>query len=402
MAICVALWMAGCSGSDTSDATTTVSDDTLAQINDFSYLGAFRIASNDFGVSNTNYAIGALAYNPERNSIFIAGHDHHRAIAEFSIPDLVISDDLQALEVVESPLQEFVYLLESSPNGNPEGLNRITGMLYIDGQLIINVENWYDAGGTNRDTTLIIRTANNLLTSAVNGYFELDGAAQAAGYMAPIPEQLREDFGGAYLTGWSSVYSIISRYSVGPSLFIFDPADMLDMPHGSQGPVATIDYMNFAYSGGHYLAPDALQTQEGTASALWNFLSNAVYGFIIPGTRTFAVFGSSGGVHSGIGYKITQDNGNLCGGYCAYNADDYYNYYWLFDVQEIIDAVEPYDIQPYAYGAWSVPFDDNGAHHIIGGTFDDGNGILYLSLSGAGQVGAYDRPPLIVAYGIAQ
>lgn len=402
MAICVALWMAGCSGSSTGDATATVSGDTLAQINDFTYLGAFRIASNDFGVSNTNYAIGTLAYNPDRNSIFIAGHDHHRAIAEFSIPDLVISYDLQALNVVESPLQEFVYLLESSPNGNPEGLNRITGLLYVDGQLIINVENWYDAGGTNRDTSLIVRTANNLSASEVNGYFELEGAAQAAGYMAQIPEKWRESFGGSYLTGWSSVYSIISRYSVGPSLFVFDPTDMLNVSHGSQGPVATTDYMNFAHGGGHYLAPDALQTQEGSASALWNFLSKAVYGFMIPGTRTFAVFGSSGGVHSGIGYKITQDNGNLCGGYCAYNADDYYNYFWLFDVQEIIDAVEPSDIQPYAYGAWSVPFDDNGAHRIIGGTFDDGNGILYLSLSGAGQVGTYDRPPLIVAYRIPQ
>jgi hypothetical protein len=402
MVICAALWMAGCNGSDTGDDTTTVPDDTLAQIDDFTYLGAFRVASDDFGVSNTNYAIGTLAYNPDRDSIFIAGHDHHRAIAEFSIPNLVISDDLQALEIVESPLQEFVYLLESSPNGNPEGLNRITGLLYMDGQLIINVENWYDAGGANRDTTLIVRTANNLSTSEVNGYFELEGAAQAAGYMVQIPEQWRESFGGSYLTGWSSVYSIISRYSVGPSLFVFDPTVMLNVSYGSQGPVATTEYMNFAYGGGHYLAPDALQTQEGSASALWNFLSNAVYGFIIPDTRTFAVFGSSGGVHSGIGYKITQDNGNLCGGYCAYNADDYYNYYWLFDIQEIVDAVEPYDIQPYAYGAWSVPFDDNGVHRIIGGTFDDGNGILYLSLSGAGQVGAYDRPPLIVAYRISQ
>jgi hypothetical protein len=41
-------------------------------------------------------------------------------------------------------------------------------------------------------------------------------------------------------------------------------------------------------------------------------------------------------------------------------------------------------------------------HRLIGGTFDDGNGILYLSLSGAGQVDVHDRPPLIVAYRIPQ
>ena len=77
---------------------------------------------------------------------------------------------------------------------------------------------------------------------------------------------------------------------------------------------------NFPYGGGNYLSPDALQTSQGSASPIWNFLSEAVYGFIVPGTSTFAVFGSSGGVNSGIGYKLTQDNGNLCEGYCSYAA----------------------------------------------------------------------------------
>ena len=57
-------------------------------------------------------------------------------------------------------------------------------------------------------------------------------------------------------------------------------------------------------------------------------------------------------------------------------------------------------LPPYAYGAWSVPFDDNGSHSIIGGTFDEESGVLYLTLSKAGQVGTYDRPPVIVAFQI--
>jgi hypothetical protein len=121
--------------------------------------------------------------------------------------------------------------------------------------------------------------------------------------------------------------------------------------------------------------------------------SRGTYGFIVPGTRTFAVFGSSGGVDSGIGYKITQDDGTLCGGYCSHQAADHYNYYWFFDLETILAAPAPYELRPYAFGRWSVPFDDNGRHSIIGGAFDHQHSMLYLALSGAGQVGTYDRPP---------
>ena len=55
------------------------------------------------------------------------------------------------------------------------------------------------------------------------------------------------------------------------------------------------------------MAVGALNTQEGSASPVWSFLSNGVYGFIAPGTRTFVVVGSSGAIDSGIGYKIPPD-----------------------------------------------------------------------------------------------
>ena len=396
------LVLCSCSDSSSHSATgaSATADSELVQMEDFSYLGAFRLPGGTYGVSSVDYAIGPLAYNPDHHSIFFAGHDHHHAIAEFAIPELSLSDDLLELNVADAPLQDFISLLDLPAEGNPDTLNRVTGMLYLDGQLIVNAENWYDASGDNRDTTLVATEGNDLSNSAIEGYFELEGAARAGGYMAPIPDEWQASFGANYLTGWSSVYSIISRYSVGPTLFTFDPQDMLTASAGSNGTVATTPFLNYAYGSGHYLSEDALVNEEGGASDLWNYLSNGVYGFIVPGTSTFAVFGSSGGINSGIGYKITQDNGNLCGGYCAYAADDYYNYYWFFDVREILVAEHPYDLTPYAYGSWLVPFDDNGRHAIIGGTFDEEHGVLYLTLSKAGQVGTYDRPPVIVAFRI--
>jgi hypothetical protein len=218
--------------------------------------------------------------------------------------------------------------------------------------------------------------------------------------MAAIPAEWQQALGGEYLAGWSSVHSIISRYSVGPSLWVFDPHDITDAAVGAQGPVAATAFMNFGYGDGQFLAADALQNQQGSASPVWNHLSRGVYGFIVPGTRTFAVLGSSGGVDSGIGYKITQDDGNLCGGYCSYEAADNYSYYWLFDLDEILGAAGVSDPRPYAYVRWTLPFSGNPGHVIIGGAFDPVGRVLYVALSKAGQVSTYDRPPLILTYQI--
>ena len=159
-------------------------------------------------------------------------------------------------------------------------------------------------------------------------------------------------------------------------------------------------HMDFPYQGQRWLTSDALDSGPTPASPLWNFLAKARVGFIAPGTSTFVVLGEIGGTRSGIGYKITQDDGNLCGGYCAYDADDYDNAYWLFDVHDIVAADDVHLPHPYSYGTWSVPFDDGGSHRIIGGTFDPTGATLYLALGSAGQVGTYDRPPLILAYSV--
>lgn len=379
-------------------------DPGLLSIEDFEYQGAFRFSSSEFGDSNLNYAVGTLGYNPERRSLFIAGHAQHNAIAEFAIPDEYgTADSVEMLPLVEEPIQEFRQLLELP--GNPDGLDRYTGMYWHEGDLIVQANRWYDASGGARDTTL--RVVEGDLSGSVVGYYQMEGAAHSAGYMSPIPSEWQGDFGGTTLAGWASNYSIISRHSVGPTLFVFDPSDVTGSDPGA---VVATAWMNFSYGSGNYIASDALHyacdredevttcDDDAYASEVWNYISKAMYGFVVPGTRTYAVFGSSGGVESGLGYKIDQDDGNLCGGPCARGADDYYNYYWFFDVEEILSADEVHEPRPYDYGRWSVPFDDDGAHKIIGGAWNPDEQVLYLSLSNAAQVGTYDRPPLILAF----
>lgn len=385
-----------------SDAAAPSPDERLS-ISDLEYRGAFRLDSDTFGASSVNYAVGTLAFNSENESLFIAGHAQQNAVAEFAVPSSLGTASVVAdLPVVETPLQDFATFLDDAPTGNPDGINRIDGMQVDDGRLIVNAERWYDASGTARDTTLVLDAAD--IDGPVDGYFELEGAVHAGGYISDVPTAWRSALGGPLLTGWAANTSIVSRHSVGPSLFTFDPADLSGDPTVDPS-IDTSVHMNFPYSGQRWITPDALDTHEpgdnGGASRLWNHLSQARFGFIAPGTSTFVVVGSTGGVESGIGYKITQDDGTLCGGYCAYASDDSSNAYWLFDVNEILAADEVHLPRPYASGAWSVPFDDEGRHAIIGGAFDADTSRLYLALGNAGQVGTYDRPPLIVVYDVA-
>lgn len=382
------------------------SEDTVAPgpgritIDDLTYTGAFRLKPGEYGASSIDYAVGVLAYNPDNQSLYVVGHDHQNAIAEYPTVAPGTQTTVDALPVTGEPLQDFVQVLDTG--GNPDELNRITGMLWLDGALLVNAEQWYDAAGDNADTTLVIADADDL-GGAREGYFELSGGAHGAGYMGPIPEALQQDLGGAYYTGWSSVYSIVSRYSVGPSLWTFDPMAMVMGSASANPAIPATPQMNFGYPDG--LSERALEWgEQGTsgpfppADPLWNPLSRGRYGFFIEGTRTFAVVGSTAGLESGIGYKAIQSDGNVCGGPCAYEPGDYTNAYWLFDVDEILSASELSAPRPYAYGAWDVPFDEGGRHAIIGATLDAEGGVLYLALQNAAQVGDYDRPPLIVTY----
>nr|MBX2878398.1 hypothetical protein [Granulosicoccus sp.] len=399
---------AGDGDGDSSDDDNDGDDngnDALASINDFQYAGSFRLTNGEYGSSTLDYSVGALAHNPTNNSLYIAGRAPDQSVAEYPIVSPGMSSDVASLPESGAPLQNFVNLLSSAPN--PQGVDRITGLYWLDGSLIVNAEKWYDAGGNGTDTTLVVTDANNLAGN-VSGYFQMQGAANSAGYMGPIPEEWQSAFGASHYTGWSSVYSIISRYSLGPSLWSFDASALVNRGNNANMSVAARAHVNYAYSSTapeRHLSPGALDwAQQGTAgpfpqaNPLWNPLSKGRYGFFVPGTRTFAVLGHTEGLQSGIGYKAVQSDGSVCPGPCPFNPEDRTNYFWFYDVDDILSATNIYDVRPYDYGEFNVPFDLNGTRPIIGATFDPASSTLYLAIENAAQLGTYDRPPLIVTY----
>ncbi len=380
-------------GAATSDDQT--SSLTLASISNADYVGAFALPATDFGESDLNFSQGPIEVH--EGSIFIVGHAHQQAIAEFSIPGLVNSTSIADLNI-GTIVQPFSTILDRASGGNNQNIDRVGGLDMVDGQLVVNTYEYYDAPADNTDTTLVVRDPDDLAGSDVIGYHRIGGAARAAGWLTEVPLEWQNALGGTHLTGHSSGIPIHSRSSMGPSAFTFDGASLLSSESASA--ITTNNLLSFDLS--NRLADD-LSNTSGT-NDLWTHLSGARFGFIVPGTRTYMTVGSSGGHETGVGYKITQDSGRLCGGYCSVEAADNVNAYWMWDLNDLVavrsGALQPHEVRPYEYGEFEQPFQAGSyINQIGGGSFDAETGTLYLSLLGANNtVGRYANPPIIVAY----
>ena len=374
----------------------------LALMEDFEYEGAFIIPGDDYGESNAHYSNGTIEYNPLNHSIYLAGHNHDQAIAEFAIPELVNSTNLNDLNTAEAPLQNFSNILDRTADGNPQSIDRITGMKLFGDQMMVNGLEYYDADADNTHTTVMIREAFDVSSSIVDGFFTMQGAAHIAGWISPIPGEWQALLGGTHISGNASNLPIASRNSVGPTAFVFDPTLLLGSFTTDEIPsTALIDF-----SLDNRLHDD--RYNETGENDLWTVVSWAVYGFIVPDTRTYVTIGSSGGHEFGLGYKATQDTGRLCPGPCSLVAADNYNYYWLWDVNDMLAVkngdMQPYEIRPYAYGEFSVPFQTdvrNGEeeiHYIRGASYDADTGTLYVTINQADSRGQYSNNPVIAAY----
>jgi hypothetical protein len=387
-----------------SGASAALPPDELPRlsITNLQYVGAFRLPAGKYGESDLNYGQGPIAFNPDRQSLFIVGHSHHQAIAEFAIPELVKSSEPKELKMADAPLQPFSKVLERPSGGHRQNNNRIGGMLHLAGphgaELLVNAYEYYDAPGNNTYSMFVIRDADDLAKSKVDGYFKVQGGpGHTAGWMSPIPAEWQPVLGGGFLTGHASGIPIISRASVGPSAFVFNPMDIVGKKTVPD-PVSTIKLLDFSLR--HALHRDL--SNNSRTNNLWNHLSRAVYGIIIPGTRTYATFGFSGGNESGVGYKNVRDDGSRSGGYSTYAVKDNYQYYWLWDVNDLVRVkngeMNCYDVRPYEYGIFKTAF-SNRSSKLGGGTYDAATGRIYLTAQGADKTqGRYSNPPIVMAY----
>ena len=293
----------------------------------------------------------------------------------------------------------FTPLLSRVSGGNPEQLDRIVGLEVADGKLIVNAFQYYNAPADNKLTTFAVEDASAIGSSPVTGFYSMKGEVRAAGWLSKVPPEWQQLLGCTHITGHSSGAPIIARHSVGPSAFCVN-LDALGMDNLSRD-INTSELLGFTLE--RPLREDLYNEKGG--NNVWTHISRARYGFIIPGTSTYATFGSSGGHNSGAGYKLVRVDGE-CPGPCSSDPADNYNFYWLWDVRDLLKVkngkLRADKVVPYQSGTFSVPF-QTGKHlnPIGGGSYDADKGILYLSVLEANNtLGQYANPPVIVGYKI--
>lgn len=371
------------------------------QMDDFVYRGAFRLPLKQYGDSSLAWSNGSMALGPDGTSIFVVGHVADQAIAEFRIPELVRSENLRDLQMASAPIQPFSRIIPKAPTGNPDSINTITGLFFYNERLIVNGIDAYDGDANNKHTTLVIESPHNLAQSKVAGFYELSCAARCSGWMSPIPSEWQPALGGGHIVGFASNYSINARFSMGPSAFVFSPGELLEKlsssSTSSQSALIQAEVLQ-VYSLDNELHPD--RANNSLANELWTELSMAIYGFIVPGTSTYVTVGNSGGHSSGIAYKIRG-----CGGFCAIDPNDYYNYVWFWDVNDLMKVkngeMAPHELKPYWYGEFKIPFQQGEYGLIMGADYDRKKSQLYLLLRNAdGLQSQYDAAPVVVAYDI--
>lgn len=399
----------------------------LASIGNFSYKGAFAMDKKAvYGDSRNKYAAAFFELSADRSSFYFGGRKVDTAIGEFELPELVLTEKISALNVAKEK-QNYSSILGTKKDrfnskrittGNPQKIDRITGLMLHNGTLVANVTKYYDGKGSNTHTTVLIDNPEDLANSKIYGYFSMEGAAHASGWISEIPPEWQASLGGEHITGWASNFPIARRNSTGPSAFVVnlddispstDTDDLISttalMDFNLRKPLHTDIYNNNKTTKRNNKNQGTIPVVVGN-NDLWTVVSWAVYGFIIPNTRTYAVFGSSGGHNSGLGYKINQDNGQRCSGPCAVKHDDYYNYYWLFNVDDLVAVKNgkksAHEIRPYDYGIFPAPFQTQPdtkskefmpIRPIRGGDFDHESNTLYLVLGGSLQV-----QQIVIAY----
>lgn len=392
-----------------SDTSADEGSLPLISISAFQYAGGFRLPTGQFGESDESthsFSPGPIAYNSANRSLFTVSHIYEQGIGEFAIPQIVPSTDINEFETA-SVLQNFRAFHQEG--AAPTGIDNyflVTGMELIKSKLVVNFINWYDASGSETDTTAVFQNPADLAQSEIVGPFQLGGAAHAAGWFTPIPPEWQSELGGDYIAGHAHG-SIISRLSVGPPAHVLNQVDLTDATVGAE--VSTLPVIDFSLTNilhdiniydfpATHSSTEILYNEDGR-NRLWTQITGASYGFIVPGTATYMTLGYAGGFDSGLGYKITQTDGNICGGPCSFDPDDNYNHYWLWDVADMVKVkngeLAPSEVRPYEYGILDTPI---SSARIKGASYDAANQRLFLSLKEGDTLPTYSRPPLILVY----
>lgn len=366
---------------------------------DLDYRGAFLLPAQVSEEATFAYGGTALAYNPKRDSLFAVGHDWYQLTAEVSIPQPRISSRLRDLG-----RGRFLQPFADATNGrigSPTD-NKIGGQLVYRGRLFGTTFVFYDASG-DQVRSHWERPGTSLADGTAAGLYRVGnvGAGYVSGYMTEVPRAWRRALGGPVLTG-NCCIPIVSRTSLGPAAFSFDPARL----GGSRTPATPLVY----YTEAHATLGAWDATWDPAHGTLFNG-STAIRGVVFPkGTRSVLFFGKQG--TGSFCYGVGTDDRSLAGeptpdgSVWCYDPDDashgthaypYIAAVWAYDAAQLRDVRKgrkrPWEVKPYATWKLHLPF---GSSQIGGAAYDPRLGLIYLS-----QQFANGDEPVIHVYDVS-
>ncbi|MBC7964699.1 MAG: hypothetical protein H7Z17_02140, partial [Fuerstia sp.] len=381
-----------------SGIVTIMDDDgvqlPLFQLSDMSYLGAFRVPRGVVGSSTFEFGGNSLAFNPTRNSLFMASNlDAGLNIAEVRIPTQLGLNSVITGMPLAPVLQPFVNLgglltvdaggRSTRPLISYENL-RIGGLLVAAGGLTGGMFMGYNGAEPENSTHSHFRTTglnlSALNSSTFSGLVDIRrnpatvSGRVRGGYMAAVPEQWRAWIGANFVTG-AAAQNRIQHSSSGPALFGFDAAN----PQASSG----APLVNYPF--GH-----ALQWNQGPSTGPEPFFNGTtkIEGVaFVPGTRSVIFLGSNG--LSTIGYGVGSrfnDRARPEQGFHSQNGNYQYQI-WAYDIDDFMSVrngtLAAWDVRPTSVVNFSLPTPEPSKY--LGGTaFDAATGRLYVSQKLAG------------------
>ena len=378
--------------------------DKLLQQADLTYLGAFRLPSEQFSCGGK-----PIAYNPSRNSLFIGGANDEQvgkeSLFEISIPSLVNSSTLAGLNTA-AILQNSVSAFNGTISTVETGNGAIFGGLLLNGnKLVISAYAYYDANYTASKSHATINadwTTNGLGFSGLVtvGVPPASNVGFTGGYMCPIPASWQSALGGTAITGMSNI-AITTRTSYGPAAFSFTPTLNTNLANSTSAN-ALLYYDDNNNVGGATCATHwtigAYSSADGCTTGAhpvgdYSILSGAdmIDGVVFPdGSKSVLFFGTHGDTYCyGNGVDTNPPGSGNC--YDPERLDHgvhgypYHYRIWAYNADDLAlvkaGTKNPWEVTPY--GTWEItfPYPAGGAwkKEINGATYDSTNKRLLIS-----------------------
>ena len=351
------------------------------------YKGAFRVPHYKDAVDQLALGGAGLAYNAAKNSLFISGF-HNGSVCEISVPELSLSKSQADLKEA-TILQGFRAVLPDMPVPL-YGDILLGGLLVYEGKLIGTVYAYY-TGANDQATSHFVFDSLDLTTAKLHGLYKPSGSARfIAGAMATVPAKWQPSFGPA-ITGQADL-SILATTSSGPSVFGFDPSQLVGPEPTTVFPVSPLLY----YPADKPLAAYGEQVgpiQAGTTS---------ITGKVFVGD-SILFFGKTGTNWNGYG-EVEWYNDPAAGGKGPHSMNgEYTAQVWAYDANDLASvkqgAKQPWEVMPYE--VWNFEPAFGQASKLTGGVaYDEKNGLVYLAMKDCDYTELYDHPPIILVFAI--